>query len=83
MRADRACHPADRNCVYCVALQHKGNVRMPNHMRDPGAPTPMSEQLVRQAVCKAGDGEYTTVSSGCCRADGRPLLRTVVIFTEA
>ena len=52
-------------------------------MRDPGAPTPMSEQLVRQAVCKAGDGEYTTVSSGCCRADGRPLLRTVVIFTEA
>ena len=53
--------PADRNCVYCVALQHKGNVRMPNHMRDPGAPTPMSEQLIKQAVCKAGDGESTTV----------------------
>ena len=34
-------------------------------MRDPGAPTPMSEQLVRQAVCKAGDGEYTTVGLGC------------------
>ena len=48
-----------------VAIQHKGNVRMPNKMRNPGAPTPMSEQLVRQAVCKAGDGEYTAVGLGC------------------
>jgi hypothetical protein len=38
-----------------VPGSHKGNVRMPSHMRDPGAPTPLSKQLIQQAACDAGD----------------------------
>ncbi len=57
--------PAGAGGLAVVPGSHKGNVRMPSHMRDPGSPTPMSAQLVDQTVCNAGDVViFTEVGNG-------------------
>ena len=47
--------PAGAGGLAVVPGSHKGNVRMPSNMRDPGSPTPMSAQIVKQTECSAGD----------------------------
>ena len=56
--------PAGAGGLAVVPGSHKGNVSMPSHMRDPGSPTLMSAQLVKQAECKAGDVVIFTEVSG-------------------